>query len=107
MPRLLVTVKISKGFKTWTEMAKSFEDEVGEKGAKMIWAAANPDETSVYVLMDVPDPEFMKTFGERPDVVKRREEAGADVSTTTVITQIGDYWLGQLSDASVLLSIVF
>ena len=94
MPRLLVTVKISKGFKTWTEMAKSFEDEVGEKGANMIWAAANPDETSVYVLMDVPDPEFMKTFGERPDVVKRREEAGADVSSTTVITQIGDYWLG-------------
>ena len=38
----------------------------------MIWAAANPDETSVYVLMDVPDPEFMKTFGERPDVVKKR-----------------------------------
>ena len=94
MPRLLVTVKISKGFKTWTEMAKSFEDEVGEKGAKMIWAAANPDETSVYVLMDVPDTEFMKTFWERPDVVKRREEAGADVSSTTVITQIGDYWLG-------------
>ena len=94
MPRLLVTVKISKGFKTWTEMAKSFEDEVGEKGAKIIWAAAKPDETSVYVLMDVPDPEFMKTFGERPDVVKRREEAGADVSSTTVITQIGDYWLG-------------
>ena len=94
MPRLLVTVKISKGFKTWTEMAKSFEDEVGEKGAKMIWAAANTDETSVYVMMDVPNQEFMKTFGERPDVVKRREEAGADVSSTTVITQIGDYWLG-------------
>ena len=94
MPSMLVTVKISKGFKTWTEMAKSFEDEVGEKGAKIVWAAANPDETSVYVMMDVPDPEFMKTFGERPDVVKRREEAGADVSSTTVITQIGDYWLG-------------
>ena len=94
MPSMLVTVKISKGFKTWTEMAKSFEDEVGEKGAKIVWAAANPDVTSVYVMMDVPDPEFMKTFGERPDVVKRREEAGADVSSTTIITQIGDYWLG-------------
>ena len=105
MPRLLVTVKISKGFKTWTEMAKSFEDEVGEKGAKMIWAAANPDETSVYVLMDVPDPEFMKTFGERPDVVKRREEAGADVSSTTVITQIGDYWLGRKTSSCFLSAI--
>ena len=88
MPSMLVTVKISKGFKTWTEMAKSFEDEVGEKGAKIVWAAANPDETSVYVMMDVPDPEFMKTFGERPDVVKRREEAGADVSSTTIITPV-------------------
>lgn len=90
MPNILVTVRISKGFKTWTEMAKSFEDE----GAKIIWAAANPGESSVYVMMDVPNPEFMKTFGERPEVVKRREEAGADVSSTTVITQIGDYWLG-------------
>jgi len=94
MPRMLITVKISKGFKTWTEMAKSFEDEVGEQGAKIIWAASNPDETSVYVMMDVPDPDFMKTFGERPDVVKRREEAGADVSSTTLITPIGEYWMG-------------
>ena len=40
MPRLLVTVKISKGFETWTEMAKSLEDEAGAEGAKIIWAAA-------------------------------------------------------------------
>ena len=71
MPNILVTVKISKGFKTWTEMAKSFEDEMPMEGAKIIWAAANPDETSIFVMMDVPDPEFMKTFGERPDVAKR------------------------------------
>ena len=94
MVTVLMTVKISKGWETWSKMAKSLEPQMNEVGAKMIWAAANPDETSVYVLMDVPDPEFMKTFGERPDVVKRREEAGADVSSTTVITQIGDYWLG-------------
>ena len=94
MPNILVTVKISKGFKTWTEMAKSFEDEMPMEGAKIIWAAANPDETSIFVMMDVPDPEFMKTFCERPDVAKRREEAGADVSSTTVISPIGDYWLG-------------
>ena len=94
MPNILVTVKISKGFKTWTEMAKSFEDEMPAEGAKIIWAAANPEESSVYIMMDVPNPEFMKTFGERSEVAKRREEAGADVSSTTVITQIGDYWLG-------------
>ena len=94
MPSMLVTVKISKGFKVWTDMAKSLEKEAGEQGAKVIWAGTNPDETSIYVMMDVPDPEFMQTFGLRPDVKKAREEAGADVSSTTVITPIGDYWLG-------------
>jgi hypothetical protein len=44
-------------------------------------------------MMDVPNPEFMQTFGLKEDVKKAREEAGADVLSTTVITQIGDYWL--------------
>ena len=70
MSRLLVTVKISKGFEAWTDMAKSLEDEAGAEGAKVIWAGANPDETSVYVMMDVPNPEFMQTFGLREDVKK-------------------------------------
>ena len=93
MPSMLVTVKISKGFKTWTEMVKKKKKKAGAEGAKVVWAAANPDETSIYVMMDVPNPEFMQTFGLREDVKKAREEAGADVSSTTVITQIGDYWL--------------
>ena len=66
MPSMLVTVKISKGFKTWTEMAKSMEEKAGAEGAKIIWAATNPDESSVYVMMDVPNPDFMQTFGLRP-----------------------------------------
>ena len=94
MPSMLVTVKISKGFETWTKMAKKMEEFAGSEGAKIVWAATNPDETSVYVMMDVPNPEFMQTFGLRADVKKAREEAGADVSSTTVITPIGDYWLG-------------
>ena len=97
MPSMLVTVNISKGFKTQTDMAKTMQDYAGSERAKIIWAATNPDETSVYVMMDVPNPEFMQTFGLREDVKKAREEAGADVSSTTVITQIGDYWLGDQS----------
>ena len=94
MPSMLVNVNISKGFKIWTEMAKTMQDYAGSEGAKIVWAATNPDETAVYVMMDVPNPEFMQTFGLREDVKKAREEAGADVSSTIVITQIGDYWLG-------------
>ena len=67
---------------------------LGSEGAKIVWAATNPDETAVYVMMDVPNPEFMQTFGLREDVKKAREEAGADVASTTVITPIKEYWLG-------------
>jgi hypothetical protein len=45
-------------------------------------------ETSVYIMMHVPNPEFMQTFGLREDVKKAREDAGADVKSTTIITQI-------------------
>ena len=34
--------------------------------------------------------EQMKTFGEREDVAKARAEAGADVTSTTVISPIGE-----------------
>ena len=71
MVRMLVTINISKGWKTWSEMAKSLEPQMNEQGAKMIWAGANPDETAVFVLAEAKDPSFVKTFGERPDIVNR------------------------------------
>ena len=39
---------------------------------KIIWASilTIPYESSVFVMMDVPDPEFMQTFGLRPDIKK-------------------------------------
>ena len=73
---------------------KKMQDYAGSEGAKIVWAATNPDETAVYVLMDVPNPEFMQTFGLREDVKKSCSEAGADVASTTVITPIKEYWLG-------------
>ena len=91
MVRMLLTINISKGWETWSEMAKSLEPQMNETGAKMIWAGSNPEETSVYVLVEMKDPSFVKTFGERPDIVAIREEAGADVTSTTLVTPIGEY----------------
>ena len=93
MIRMLVTINISKGWKTWLEMAKGLESQMNEQGAKMIWAGSNPDETAVFVLAEAKDPSFVKTFGERADIVEIREAGGADVSSTTVMTQIGEYFL--------------
>ena len=94
MVRMLVTINISKGWKTWSEMAKSLEPQMNEEGAKMIWAGSNPDETAVFILVEMKDPSYVKSFGERPDIVAIREEGGADVASTTPLSQIDQYFLG-------------
>ena len=94
MVRMLMTVNISKGWKTWSEMAKSLEPEMNKVGAKMIWAGSNQDETAVYMLIEMKDPSMIKTFGERPDIAAIRENGGADVASTTVVSPIDEYFLG-------------
>ena len=91
--KMLVTVNISKGFATWVQMTKDMTPEMEKVGAKMVWAGTNPDESKVFVLVDMQDPEQMKTFGEREDVAKARAEAGADVASTTVISPIGEHYM--------------
>ena len=63
MVRMLMTINISKGFKVWSKMAKSLEPEMNEVGAKMIWAGANPEESAVFVVMEMKDPSQIETFG--------------------------------------------
>jgi|TARA_B110000977_G_scaffold82702_1_gene110532 hypothetical protein len=94
MVRMLMTINISKGWETWSEMAKSLEPQMNEQGAKIIWAGANPDETAAYLLVEMKDPSYVKSFGERPDIVAIREEGGADVASTTPLAQIDKYYLG-------------
>ena len=85
MVKMLVTVNISKGFATWKEMEKA--------GVNMVWAGTNPDESQIFMVVEMQDPVQMKTFGEREDIAKARTEAGADVASTTIISPIGQDWL--------------
>ena len=91
--KMLVTVNISKGFATWVQMSKDMAPEMEKVGVKMIWAGTNPDESKVFVVMELQDPEQMKTFGEREDIAKARAEAGADIASTTVISPIGEHYM--------------
>ena len=43
MPKMLITVNISKGFKTWTDMARSLEDEAGANGAAVDGSHSDTD----------------------------------------------------------------
>ena len=48
---------------------------------------------ALFALIEMQDPEQMKTFGEREDIAKARAEAGADVASTTVISPIGEHYM--------------
>ena len=74
-------------------MAESLNPEMEKVGVKMVWAGTNPEESKIFMIVHMQDASQMKTFGERPDIVKARTEAGADVSSTTVISPIGEDWL--------------
>ena len=65
----------------------------GKSRRKIVWGGTNPDESKVFVLVDMEDPEQMKTFGEREDVAKARAEGGEDVASTTVISPIGEHYM--------------
>ena len=75
-------------------MAKGLEPRMNEAGSKILWAGCNADESAVYVLVEMKDPSFLKSFGEQEEIVAIREEGGADVSSTTPITQISNYFMG-------------
>ena len=49
--------------------------------------------SKVFALIEMQDPEQMKTFGEREDIAKIRAEAGVDVASTTVISPIGEHYM--------------
>ena len=67
---------------------------MNEVGSKILWAGCNAEETAVYVLVEMKDPSFLKSFGEQEEIVAIREAGGADVSSTTPITQISNYFMG-------------
>ena len=53
MINMLVTINISKGWETWSQMAKGLEPRMNEVGSKILWAGCNADESAVYVLVEM------------------------------------------------------
>ena len=93
MVNMLVKINISKGWNTWCLMAKGLEPRMNEVGSKILWAGCNADESAVYVLVEMKDPSFLTSFGEQQEIVAIREAGGADVSSTTPITEISNYFI--------------
>tara|TARA_B100002052_G_C15782459_1_gene552229 strand:+ start:580 stop:864 length:285 start_codon:yes stop_codon:yes gene_type:complete len=92
--KVLSKFRITKGFNTWLEMYKDIEPDLNELGIKILWAGTNSDETMVYDVTEVKDPEeAMKVLTTREDITKKRSEAGVILESTEIIDSISsDYW---------------
>ncbi len=56
----------------------------------MIWAGTNADETKIFALMEVEDPQAAMAFGKREDTAKIRTEGGLDVESSKLIFIISE-----------------
>ena len=74
-------------------MAKGLERRMNEVGSKILWAGCNADESAVYVLVEMKDPSFLKSFGEQQEIVAIREAGGTDCSSTSPLTEISNYFM--------------
>ena len=61
--KAMLSVNISKGFAKWVEMSDSITEESEKLGIKVDWAGCNPEETKVFIIMDMQDADQMKAFG--------------------------------------------
>ena len=56
----------------------------------MIWAGTNADETKIFALMEVDDPQAAMAFGKREDIAKIRTEGGVDVKSSKIISLVSE-----------------
>ena len=61
-----------------------------ESGMSMIWAGTNADETRIFALMEVEEPQAAMAFGKREDIAKIRTEGGVDVESSKIISIISE-----------------
>ena len=61
-----------------------------EAGMSMIWAGTNADETRIFALMEVEEPQAAMAFGKSEDIAKIRTEGGVDVESSKIISIISE-----------------
>ena len=88
--KTLGTSKINKGFTAWLEANKKISPMMQEAGMSMMWAGTNADETKLFALMEVEDPQAAMAFGKREDIAKIRSEGGVDVESSEIISVISE-----------------
>ena len=87
---VMLTQKLSKGFKSWKDMVHENEHKLeGFKGRVIFAGSHAEDDNSMVVIMHYDDKEGLMAFKNDEELTKARQEAGALTETTvmTVMTE--------------------
>ena len=92
MATMLVTINISKGWDTWSKMARDLEPQT-VSWSKILWAGCDADETA-FMFWSRHRTSFHENIWRETRYCCYQGSCGADVSSTVTIAQIGNYFLG-------------
>jgi heme-degrading monooxygenase HmoA len=87
---VMLTQKLSKGFKSWKAMAEANAEKIKGFKGKVLYAGAHAeDDNSMVVIMHYESKDGLMAFKNDEELTKARQEAGA-LTETTVMTILGD-----------------
>ena len=86
---VMLTQKLSKGFRSWKDMAQANGHKLDGFKGKVLFAGSHAeDDNSMVVIMHYEDKEGLMAFKNDEELIKARQDAGALTETTqmTVMT---------------------
>ena len=87
---VMLTQKLSKGFKSWKAMAEANADKIKGFNGKILYEGSHAeDDNSMVVIMHYESKEGLMAFKNDEELTKARQEAGA-LTETTVLTILSD-----------------
>ena len=87
---VMLTQKLSKGFKSWKDMVHENKSKLEGFKGKIIFAGSQADDdNSMVVLMHYESKDGLMAFKNDEELIKARQEAGA-LTETTQLTIMND-----------------
>ena len=88
---VMLTQKLSKGFKSWKEMVHKNKSKLEGFKGKIIFAGSQADDdNSMVVLMHYESKDGLMAFKNDEELIKARQEAGALTETTQLTIMTDD-----------------
>ena len=88
---VMLTQKLSKGFKSWKDMVNENGHKLEGFKGKILFAGSHAeDDNSMVVIMHYEDKEGIMAFKNDEELIKARQDAGALTETTQMTVMTDD-----------------